>query len=161
MRNLALLMILAEICAIVGLASCKRSRLKERPQIREHAQARNLTPGLSEELTALARRHPGQWLFIVEPPDNEEARNLAGLIDKALEAGGWKVLAHVVSREPRQIQGLYCSYPSPKQKVADDLLSVFQQKDLLIECEQRDDGSRDSGRPMDFPAIVLEVGLKP
>lgn len=157
MRNLALLMTLAAICAIVGLASCKRSRLK----IREHAQPRNLTPGLSEELTALARRHPGQWLVIAEPPDNEETRNLAGLIARALEAGGWEVLGRIKSPELRQIQGLSCSYPPPKQKVADDLLSVFQQKDLLIECKQRDDSFRDSGRPMNFPAIVLEVGLKP
>jgi hypothetical protein len=76
----------AAMCAVVVLSW---KRLSNRKQHRVRTGPRNLTPGLSEELTTLASRHRGQWIVIGELPDNEEARNLAGLIAKALETGGW------------------------------------------------------------------------
>jgi len=162
MRRLAFaLVILAAMSGVAVFVSCKRSSNRKQ-HIELRKGPRNLTPGLSEELITVASRYRGQWVFIVEPPDNEEARDLAGLIAKALETGGWQVLGRVVSPEARQVKGVYCTYPTAKGKVADDLLSAFQQKALLIECEQSsDDGFRRLGKPVDFPAIILEVGLNP
>jgi len=132
--------------------SCKRL-----PNPKQHAPIRtgprNLTPGLSEELTALAERHGSLWLLIAVPSENdEEAGNLAGLIEKAVETGGWKVVAREVS--PRPIQGLYCTYNPQQQKIADDLISVFESKGLTIKCSKRDD-------PVALPLMSLEVGSHP
>lgn len=139
------LMILAATCA--SFSSCRRLHFKEQPG------PRNLIPGLSEELTALATRHRQQWLLIVAPSDNnEEARNLTGLIEKAFETGGWKVVGRLVSDAP--IRGLNCTYNREQQKVVDDLVSVFEKKGLAIKCLQRDD-------PTAFRPIILEVGPKP
>lgn len=160
MRRLAFAsLILAAICGVVVFVSCKRSSNRTQ-HIELRKGPRNLTPGLSEELTTVASRYRGQWIFIVEPPDDEEARNLAGLIAKALETGGWQVLGRIVSPEARQVKGIYCTYPTEEGKVADDLRSVFQQKALLIECEQSADNSfRRPERPLNFPALILAVGL--
>ena len=75
-RNLAALV---AICVGGALLSCARLA-NPKPQ----AQARNLTPGLSEELTAIARRHGRHTLLVADGSDNsEEAKNLEESIAKA------------------------------------------------------------------------------
>ena len=77
------LALLAAICAVGVSISCRRSVVPK-----QTTPARNLTPGLSEELTAFANRHRGKLLVLIDGSSNsEEARNLADLIAKAFEAG--------------------------------------------------------------------------
>jgi len=150
-RLLLGLTILAAVCTSIVFISCKRLPPKRLPT-KEAPGPRNLTPGLSEALTSVAERHPhGQIVTLWELPDSdEEAKNLAGLIATAFEAGGWQVLRYKVSARP--IQGLRCLYnPEGQQKLANDLLSVFQEKGLLIECLPKHDPTID---------IILVVGTK-
>ena len=153
-------LILAAMCGVIVFLSCKR--LPNRKQhIELRTGPRNLTPGLSEELTALARRHPQAGFIIVvdRSGNSEEAKNLAALMTKAFKAGGWKVIPNDV--EPADaIHGLYCSYATERrqEEAATELVSVLEQKGLSIEGFKRDDPTIGRGG---FPMIVLEVGLNP
>lgn len=141
------LTLLAALCSVAVVVSCKRSANLKQP-----TQPRNLTPGLSEELSAFARRHHGQALLLVDGSGNsEEARNLTELIAKAFEAGGWKVARPGdVSLKP--FTGLYCYYhPKIDQELADDLVSVLQKNGLPMTCREYE---------IPMPLSIL-VGLKP
>ena len=89
-RRLVFCLLLAgSICAGAVLCSCRRLADSKQP-----AQPRNLTPGLSEELIALAKRHRGfGFVFLTDRSgSSEEARNLTALMAKALGDGGWPII---------------------------------------------------------------------
>jgi hypothetical protein len=156
-RLLLGLAILAAVCTSAVFFSCKRLPPKGVPG------PRNLTPGLSEALIALARRHPnaGFTLWLRDRSGNSvETKNLAALMEKAFKVGGWKVVSWKVVRNDVKsdpIHGLYCSYGRSKEQAATELISVLEQKGLLIKGFMHDDDPA-LGRGGD-PMIVLEVGL--
>jgi hypothetical protein len=156
-RTVFYLLVSVAICAGAVLCSCRGLGDSKQTQPR-NLTPRNLTPGLSEALTALSRRHPhaGFILLLTDRSGNsEEAKNLAALMEKALKVGGWKVVRNEVKSDP--IHGLYCSYGRSKEQAATELISVLEQKGLLIKGFMHDDDPA-LGRGGD-PTIVLEVGL--
>jgi len=152
-RNfLKLLTVLLVICAGLLLFSCKRSANNPKPQV-----ARNLTPRLSEDLTALARKHGQHTLVVADSSEgSQEAKNVEELIAKAFEAGDWRVVRSVIPRS--LIHGLHCTYPKGSEGFRDDLLNVFQQKGLPIKCEERKNFDPAFIRASSY--FTLEVGVK-
>ena len=145
------LTVLLVICAGVLLFSCHRSANNLNPPA-----ARNLTPGLSEDLTALARKHGQHTLVIADSSEgSQEAKNLEELIAKAFEAGNWRVVRSVIPRG--RLHGLHCSYPKGSERLRDDLLNVFQQKGLPIKCEEK---NFDPAFIRASSYFTLEVGVK-
>lgn len=154
------LLVSAAICAGAILCSCRRLADSQR-----QTQPRNLTPGLSEALTALARRHQnaGFFVFIVDRSGgSEEAKNLEALMAKAFEAGGWKVFKHE-EKSAAPIHGLYCSYGvgGSQERAATELSAVLEQKGLSIDCRKRDNDPPEFKFRGGFPILSLEVGLNP
>lgn len=148
-KRLALgLMLLAATFSVGVSVSCRRSA-----ELKQPTPPRNLTPGLSEALTAFAHRHQGLLVLIDGSGNNEEAVNLADLMAKAFEAGGWGIIRSDVSVKPTD--GLYCNYEPDYQDIADDLVSVLEKKGLSIKCVER------HGDLIHLPVISLVVGLKP
>ena len=146
------LTVLVVICGGVLLWSCQRLATPK-PQV----SARNLTPGLTEDLTALARKHGGHTLLIADSSDgSEEAKNLEELMAKAFEAGNWRVIRGRINR--RLIHGLHCSYPNGMEEVANDLSTVLKQKGLPIQCERKDIDP--IFLKTSSSVFALEVGLK-
>jgi hypothetical protein len=152
-------LVLAAMCGMFVFLSCKRlSNRKQHIELR--TGPRNLTPGLSEELTAMARRHPDAgFIWIVDRSGNsEEAKNLAGLMTKALDAGGWIVIPNDL-KSTDTIHGLYCGYGAGQEEAATALISVLEQKGLSIKGFKRDDDPA-AGRG-GFLMLTIEVGLNP
>lgn len=150
-RLLLGLTILAAVCTSVVFFSCKRSPPKVAPG------PRNLTPGLSEALTELAKQRDAGFIHIIDRSgSSEEAKNLAALIAKALGDGGWTVIRNEemdrIANEEGKAQGLLCSYSKTQKKIAEDLVWVLEQKGLRIYCQQND-------APILVSFITIEVGV--
>jgi hypothetical protein len=83
-------------------------------------------------------------VFIIDGSgSNEEAGNLTALMAKALGDGGWRIVrdkgTDAALSEPEKLRGILCDYPKESETVAEDLVSVLEEKGLRIQCRRLSD----------------------